>query len=221
MKKTSYYGNSWIGMFACTNNEHTFVPVDSDQKFLDALKGNLQTECTKISIAGSNILGLYIVMNSTGLVVPNVVEEKEVELLKKTGLNVYVSEDIHNANGNNIVVNDKGGIISQRISREEIKKIEDVMGVEMIPLSIAKYSTVGSVCITTNKGFLAHYACTDDGMKVIESALKVPGNKGTMNMVVGFVSLGVIANEKSYVVGELTTAFEMGRLEESLGFLND
>ena len=56
-------------------------------------------------------------------------------------------------------------------------------------------------------------------MDDIKSILKVPGNKGTVNTGTGFVSFGAKANRNGYIVGEATTAFEMGRIEEALGLI--
>ena len=216
----SYYGNAWIGMFAKTNNEITLAPVDASEKLVKAIEEKLETRVLKTLVGGSNILGIYLAMNSNGLILPNVVGEKEIELIKKTGLNVYVSQEKKNAHGNNILVNDKGGLINKNISNEERKNMEDVLGVELVPRDVAKYATVGSACLANNNGFLAHYNTSDEEMAVIGKILKVNGSKGSINYGTGFISLGVITNDHGYVAGEKTSAFELGKVEEALGFLD-
>lgn len=218
-RQTAYSGNSYIGMFAETNNEITLVPLDANEKFRSVIEENLKTKTIPVGVANSNLIGIYIVMNSNGIILPNVVEEEEIRKIKETGLNIYVSKDLHNANGNNIVANDKGGIISIRISDHERRNIADALGVELYPTKIAEHVTVGSSCIANNKGFLSHFRTTEAELQVIEEVLKVKGNVGTINMGTGFVSLGVLANDHSYVIGMETTAFEAGRIEEALGFL--
>ncbi|MFA6530722.1 MAG: translation initiation factor IF-6 [Candidatus Micrarchaeia archaeon] len=217
--KTTYYGNSWIGLFVKSNKSHTIIPVDAMDKITDAAKQSLGTEMVKMLIGGSNLVGLYIAMNSNGAIVPNVTSEEEMQQLKELGINVYRSREHHNAHGNNIALNDKGGIINPSIGWEERKRIADVLGIELVEASIAKYQTVGSCAIATNNGFLAHFGASDDEMKLLESVFKVRGSKGSVNMGTGFVSLGVSANEKGYLVGEQTSAFEMGRIEEALGLI--
>lgn len=206
-------------MFISSNEQTTLLPIDSLGKVEEKLKESLNTEIIRMTIAESNLLGLYVAMNSNGMILPNVTTENEIAQLKKTGLNVYKSNEKHNAHGNNISVNDKGGIINTNISSDERKKIEDVLGVELIPMRIADYATVGSCIYSGNKGFLAHFRTNEQELKEIEDVLKVKGNVGTVNTGTGFVSYGVIANAKGYVVGEATTAYEMGRIEESLGYL--
>ncbi|MBU0586640.1 hypothetical protein KJ780_03940, partial [Candidatus Micrarchaeota archaeon] len=143
MHKTAYYGNQFLGLFYKANNELALVPVDAQDKNIDAVRDALGVECVQTSIAGSNLIGLYTAMNSNGVILPNVTDEKEIAKLKQSGLNVYVSAELNNAHGNNLCVNDKGGIINPRVDSAEKKSMEDVLGVEIVAMSIAKYPTVG------------------------------------------------------------------------------
>ena len=206
-------------MFIKTNNEYTMLPVDSMKKLEDMVQENLKTEIIKTGIADSNLLGVYITMNSSGIILPNVVEEKEVEAIRKTGLNVYISKERHNANGNNIAVNDNGGIVNPHLERSEVKKMEDVLGVELVEMSIAGHTTVGSACLATNNGFFSHFKTGENEMKQLKEVFKVPGNKGTVNMGTGFVSYGIVVNKNGYIAGEASSAFELGRAEEALGLI--
>lgn len=219
MKRIDYFGNPWIGMFVKTNDSFTLIPKDSPGKLENAMEP-LHTDVARVSVGESNLLGIYVALNNNGAVLPNISGENEVKGIKKLGLNVYHSKSRHNANGNNIAVNDKGGIINPNVSRTERKNMEDVLGVELVPMRIAGYSTVGSSCITTNNGFLAHYRASEDEMGEISSALKVSGLKGTVNTGVGFVAFGVVVNSKGYVAGKDTTAFEVGRMVEALGLMD-
>ncbi len=217
--KTAYYGNPWIGMFAKTNDSITMLPLDSMEKFEQAIRESLKTETVKIGMSDANLLGVYVAMNSNGIVLPNIATPEEVLKIKKLGLNVHVSKETHNAHGNNIAVNDKGGIINPHVEPHEAKAISDVLGVELVPLMIAEHTTVGSACLATNTGFLVHFRCSDDEFANIESALKVQGSKGTMNTGTGFVAYGALANKNGYLIGHDTTPFEIGRLEEALGLI--
>lgn len=219
MERASYFGNPWIGMFVKTNDSFTLLPTDSLQKFSDKLAVDLKTKQLKVSIGDSNLIGLYVAMNSNGIILPNITKEEEIAFFKKSGLNVYVSSEKHNAHGNNIALNDKAGIINPSVTNEEIKKMSDVLGVELVPFSIGGYGTVGSACIVTNSGFLAHYKSSEEEVAELKKILKVSGSKGTVNTGTGFVSYGVVVNKNGYVAGEHTTAFELGRLEEALSLI--
>ncbi len=217
--KAAYYGNPWLGMFIRTNDKHTLLPLDSMDKLESLVRERLGTETLRLNISDSNLLGVYVAMNSNGIILPNVAREEDIVKVKGLGLNVYVSADKHNANGNNIAANDRGGIINPYIGKEEAERIGDALGVELVPMTIAGFSTVGSACVATNNGFLAHFRAPDSEMIALRDALKVQGSKGTVNTGTGFVSYGAVANSRGYVVGENTTAFEMGRVEEALGLI--
>jgi len=217
--RCSYFGNPWIGMFVKGNDDVTLIPVDSMDKFDSKIRDNLKTEIVKATLGQSNLIGVYSVMNSNGAVLPNVAVEKEVEIFRKLGLNVYLSKDKRNAHGNNISVNNHGGIINPRIPEGERRRMEDALGVELVSTTLAGYHTVGSSCLSTDKGFLAHFKTTRDELKMLEDVFKVKGEIGTVNTGSGFVSYGIVANSKGYIAGEQTTPFELGRVVQAMDFL--
>jgi len=218
-RSCTYFGNPWIGMFVKSSDSVTLVPVDSPGKLLDAVRSNLKTEVSMVSLGDSNLMGLYIAMNSNGAVLPNITSAEEAAALRRLGLNTYVSEEKSNAHGNNISVNDKGGIINPHIPVEERRRMEDALGVELVPMHVAKYATVGSSCLAGNRGFLMHYGATEDELRSAEEALRVKGARGTVNMGTGFVSFGIVANRAGYIAGEGTSAHELGRAESALGYI--
>ena len=218
-KNISYFGNPYIGLFLRTNETHTLIPLDATENFASEIERFLKTETLSLSIYSSNLIGIYTAMNSSGIILPNMIDRKEAEKLKKLDLNIYLSSFKFNAFGNNFLVNDNAGIANPDIPKTELKKISDVLGIEIVPMTIAKYKTVGAACVATNKGFLVHYACPDEERKELESILKVKGSIGSVNRGTGFIALGVSANSKGYICGESTTAFEMGRIEEGLDFI--
>ena len=218
--RCAYFGNPWIGMFVKGNDDVTLIPVDSMDKLENKAKDNLKTEIVKTTLGQSNLIGVYTAMNSSGAVLPNVADEKEAEVFRKLGLNVYVSKDKRNAHGNNICVNNKGGIINPRIPESEKRRIEDALGVELVSTTLAGYHTVGSSCLSTDKGFLAHFKTTPDELKMLEDVFKVKGEIGTVNTGSGFVSYGVVANSKGYIAGEQTTPFELGRVIQAMDLLD-
>lgn len=206
-------------MFIKTNDKTTLLPLDSMQKVEDAVRESLKTETIKVGISDSNLVGIYVAMNSNGAILPNIASEREVQAIKKSGLNVHVSNERHNAHGNNIAANDRGGIINPNVEKAEAARMADALGVELIPMTVAGFSTVGSAVLATNEGFLAHFKSLDQEIAGISEALHVPGRKGTVNTGTGFVAYGAAVNRNGYIVGEDTTPFEIGRLEEALGLI--
>jgi len=218
-KRVAYFGNSFLRIFAATNNSHTLFPDEAPASFVGKICGALGTKEARCSIGESNLNGIYAAMNSRGIILPCFDGRVAERIRKETGLEVHMSREKMNANGNNICANDKGGIINEHIHSAERKCMEDCLGVELVPMRIGAFTTVGSMCVANNKGFLVHYAASEEELRVLEGIFKVEGMRGTANTGTGFVGVCMLANDYGYVVGEATTAFEMGRVEEALGFL--
>ena len=78
---------------------------------------------------------------------------------------------------------------------------------------------VGSAAVATNKGVLAHPRSSDDELETLDDLFGVNVNVGTINYGTPLVGSGLLANTKGYVAGAETTGPELGRIEETLGFV--
>lgn len=213
------YGNPFIGIFCKTNDSLTLLPKNISAKFNSACEKILKTEIAYVSIADSDLLGIFTAMNSNGIILPQFTYGDEKMKIKKTGLNVSTIEGRYSAVGNNILVNDKACIINPDIDNEDKKRIEDCFDVEVVRRKIGGYSTVGSTCVVTNNGFLAKNDVKDDEIAFLEEFFKVKGGTGTANMGVSFVGLCIVANVSGFIAGELTSGFELQRIMEALSFI--
>lgn len=216
--KTSFYGNPFLGMYARCNDNIAVIPKHTPEKFVPSLS-ELDVKLHQMSVFGSSMIGLYISMNSNGIVLPDCIYDEEFLEFKKLGLNCTKISEINNAIGNNIVANDYGGIINPNISKEDQIKAEECLGVELVPMEIKRYFTVGSVSYATNKGFLSHNDLSDADLKEFESIFKVKGLNGTVNMGSLFVGMGMIANSKGMVIGDLSSGVEINRAEDALDLI--
>ena len=218
--RTSDYGNPFVGISVVCGERFSLLGIPCSPKLEAACSSALGVEVKRAAIDGSGLLGIFCAMNSNGIVIPASASKGERAVLKKLGLNVYAIKGRFSACGNNVAVNDKGAIANPNLPRAEVKEIAECLGVEVVQMRIAGYETVGAMCIATNKGFLAHAKASDEEFAALEGALKVRGSAGTLNTGIPFVRLCGFANSKGYVVGESTTGFEMGRLDEGLAFID-
>ncbi|MEM4348494.1 MAG: translation initiation factor IF-6 [Candidatus Anstonellaceae archaeon] len=216
--KASNFGNPHIGIFAKASEKMVIADISSSPKLLQALS-LLGKEIVQCTFGGMGMVGLFAAFNSNGIVVPPCSTNKEIEPFKKLGLNVAVAQSQFSAAGNNIAVNDFGGIANPMLPKEELKKVQDCLGVEIVQMKIANYFTAGSLVLATNKGFIAHNRATEEQIKELESVLRVPGQNCTLNTGTTFVSLCAIANSQGALFGELSTGFEIGRASEALGLI--
>ena len=214
-RKLSYYGNQFIGIFGRTNNKVTVVPVNASERFYK-ISEHLKTKSVNTMINGSELIGLYMVMNDRcALLSPVVSEQEEFQIkkqLKEEGIEVSVLETKHSAIGNNILVNNTKAVINPRIAEDVAKEIGDLLDVEVMKMKIAGHTTVGSAALATNKGFIAHPEIKEEEFSKLSEFLGLKGGIGTANKGVPYVPLSVISNDNHSVFGEATTGFEIQRI---------
>lgn len=208
--------NPFVGLFFKANDDLVLVPKALGSKFTETIQNTLGTTPVHISISQSDLMGIFVAMNSNGCVVPSFIEDDELAALRKAGLNVAMI-DSHQACGNCILCNDHAAVLHPTISKPEAKKVSDALGVEALAHDLlSKISTVGAVNVVTNKGLLAYNEMPEVELKKLERLFKVKGNVGTCNMGVPFVGMGVVANSKGALVGHATSGFEVQRVYEAL-----
>jgi translation initiation factor 6 len=145
----------------------------------------------------------------------NCLEEELSHLKKSTGLNVDILETKHNAIGNLICVNDKGGIMSPMIPNEFVKKVEDVLGIEVLQKRIAGYHQAGAMVVATSNGGIIHPDTEEDDIKKFSEILGVELEPATINCGTPYLASGILANNKSLVVGTLTNGPELVMLTKA------
>ena len=74
----------------------------------------------------------------------------------------------HNALGNLICVNDKGGVISPIVEKEYIKEIEDTLDIEVVQKRIAGFHQVGAVMKANNHGAVIHPETDEEDIKIFK-----------------------------------------------------
>ena len=199
-----------IGIYTKVNDEFVFIPSGFAKTKAENLAEYLKTKYLVSSVANTRLLGILMVVNNKGMLLPKTCSHQEIQILKKnTDLNVEVLESNHNALGNLICVNDKGGIMSPNIPKNYVKKVEDVMGVEIIQKKVAGYHQVGAMISANSNGGVIHPETDDEDIKTISNILKVNLEPATINGGIPFVSSGILANNKAIVVGTLTSGPEI------------
>ena len=208
--KYDVYRGPNIGLYTVVNDEHVFVPNGFAKTKSKKLSEYLKTDYIFTTMANTRLLGALIVMNNHGMLLPRNCSQWEFDHLKKsTDLNIEILDTKHNALGNLISVNDKGGIMSPMISKEYVKKVQDVLGIEVIQKKIAGYHQVGVMVNATSHGGIIHPETDDDDIKTISNVFGVNLEPATINGGIPYVSSGILANNNAIVVGNLTNGPEI------------
>jgi len=214
-------GNSFLGVFARASDRLTVLPRNAPEKLKRACAEVLKTPVITASISNSSLIGVFCAMNSNGAVLPSTAYESEIKWLKENALNAAVVDDKRSALGNNLLVNDNACLANPSLSKTSLKAVEDCLGVEVVTGTVGGSRIVGSAAVVTNRGLLTRTNVSEEEFSFLEELFKVKGALGTANMGVSFVGLCVIANSHGFVVGEMTTGFEVQRMDEAFGFIGD
>ena len=214
--KYDVYRSPNVGIYTKCNDDFVFLPNGFAASKAKNLSEFLQADYVFTSVANTRLLGPLIVVNNKGMLLPrNCLEEELSHLKKSTGLNVDILETKHNAIGNLICVNDKGGIMSPLIPNEFVKKVEDVLGIEVLQKRIAGYHQDGAMAVATSHGGIIHPNTEEDDIKVFSEILGVELEPATINGGTPYLASGILANNKSLVVGTLTNGPELVMLTKA------
>ena len=208
--KYDVYSGPNIGIFTSVNDKFVFIPNGFAKTKAENLAHYLQTECIMTPVANTRLLGILMVLNNHGILLPKTSSPDEIANLRKcTDLNVKILDTKYNALGNLICVNDKGGVISPIIEKEFIKEIEDVLDIEVIQKKVAGFHQVGAVMEANNLGGIIHPEADEEDIKNFSNVLGVNIEPATINGGIPFVSSGMLANSNAVVVGNLTNGPEI------------
>ncbi len=213
--KSSIQRNPFIGLFLKTNDSLSLAPKRLPQKNAAQLESVLGTRVVELFVNQSPLLGVMLALNNNGVVLPSFADEEEKRLLRKEGLNACVLSSPF-APGNLILANDKGVLASPLLSKKEVAEISDCLGAEVFQQALAGVNTVGSSSVATNKGVLAFNQASEVELKFLKKVFRTHALNGSCNMGVEFNALGVVANSRGALAGELTTGFEVQRIYEAL-----
>ena len=214
MKLLAINGNPLIGLYIRAT-EHTAILGVNDTRVIEALREELEVDVVVTTIAGSELVGALIAANSNGAVVSNLTTAREIDRLSKF-FDVKVVNTKMTCLGNNLCVNDKGGIAHPELDDETLKDIEDALNVNIVKGTIGGIKTVGMAGVVTNRGGLLNPNASDWEIKKINKVMGVEVMTGTVNFGNDMVASSLVANTKGYVVGRDTTGFELGIIEEAL-----
>ena len=215
--KRNINGNSYVGAFSASSEELTLISRGVSTKDESIICETLGTSTFRLAINSSNLIGIYTVLNSNGILLPEMIYDEELDELKQLRSKIQIGtvKSDMNALGNNILANDRIAIINPSFPDTVSKTIEDVLDVEVIRMAIGGYETIGANNILTNKGMVLNNFASEKEIGMAKDLVKNV-SQSTANTGSVFIGLASVANTKGLIVGEDTTGFELARMEEGL-----
>lgn len=213
--RTDFQHDPNIGLYGFATDKYCLVGIN--QKANKKAKTTLGVPLRVTSAMSTALASLFIAGNSTGLAMAKIMEDHEMNPLKKY-FSVLTLETDYTAIGNLILLNDKGIVLSPLL-RKHRDAIKEFFGLPCEISKVAGTVVVGSAAIATNKGCLLHPQAKEAEKKLIEETLQVTADIGTVNFGSPFVKSGIIANSRGLVVSTACSGPELGRITEVFGFV--
>lgn len=213
--KTNFAGDTNIGLYGFATDKYCLAGITGKES--KKVKDVLNVKVINAFLMETPFLSLFAAGNSSGIIVPDIIEKHEIKELKKH-LEVHTLKTKYTCLGNLIVMNDNG-IILAPVFRRKKAEIEKAFSLPAAVTTIGSSNVIGNLAITTNKGCLVTPKIKDKEKKIIEDALNVPVDEGTVSFGSFYVKSGIIANSHGFVVSNRSSGIEMGKINEALGFL--
>ncbi len=218
--RTDFEGDSNVGAFGIATDKFILVSPNMSAKSLDIIEKTFGLPLVQSTVATLDAVGFVAAANSNGIVLPYTVTDEEFAELKRADyLHMDWIDSKMTAMGNIIVTNDRGAICHPSFDSAAVRKIADVLDVEVIRGTVAGLPIVGANTVATNRGAVVHPMATDEEMEVMADLLGVHVEAGTVNRGSPYTRLGVIANTDGMIAGADTTGVELAHISQVLGFV--
>ena len=220
MLRTSVAGSPYVGVFAHASTGCLLVRRDIDDDTTAAIAEELGVESVPITIGGSGTVGALAAGNDHGLVVSSQLTDREREAISDaTDGDVVELPGRINAAGNVVLANNTGAYVHPELNDEAVARVEEALNVPVVRGALGDRQTVGTAAVATNAGVLCHPQSREAEVEILEDHLDAYVDLGTINYGAPLLGSGLLATDEGFVVGEKTTGPEIGRIEDTLGFI--
>ncbi|MFW9935845.1 MAG: translation initiation factor IF-6 [Candidatus Thorarchaeota archaeon] len=215
IQRFDFDGSSNIGAF-CRVTDNWILQAPSNEPTTRGLSELFEKQPITTTVGQSTLVGILTAGNQNGLLVPHTTLDEEVEFLQDT-LNIPIipMKSKLTALGNLILTNDHAALVSTEFSKTDLKIIHDTLGVEVEAKTLAGSDLVGSYCVVTNKGLLAHTDISEEELAWLASFFSVESEIGTINCGVPYISIGLLVTLQAAAAGFETTGPELMRITEA------
>ena len=218
-------GENNIGLLIYANDKFALVPKTTEKKDIEKIQDILKVPCYKVSIAGTPLIGVFLVGTNEKILVPEIIFDKELEELKKIGKEHDTEILVFNTEltclGNNILISGNKALVNPDYREEEIKKLEKVLGIKAEAVTIADVEIIGATAVINHnkKRALVHREALTKDLELIEKTFSVKAETGSVNMGSPYVKSGIVCNKNGFLMGAESGGPEITNADEVLGYL--
>ena len=221
--KLNFHGDPNVGLHGVATDKFCLIGRSAREHEVKEIESALKVPVIQVGLYGTDLIGIFASANSEKVILPEIIYDSELKILreklKKIGVEVEIIKTEHTAFGNNIILNDKAGVVSKIYDKKTFEQIKKAFPkVKFEQMELEGLSVVGSLGAVTARGGLFSPNISEDDIKKIETLFGFEIGLGTVNMGNPFVSSGIIANSNGFIIGSSSSGYEMSRAFESLGF---
>ncbi|HPM85645.1 MAG: translation initiation factor IF-6 [Candidatus ainarchaeum sp.] len=168
--KTNIYSSPLLAVFAKMNNKYAYIPSFASQKEIETIEKEIKVKILKTQQAIGNLIEL----NDNTAIVSKILDEKIVEELKNTGLEILITNiGKSEVTGSSIVTTNKGFLVNPYANKEEIKEISEILKIKggSSTANSGDYLIRNSV-LANSKGMILGEQTTPFEINKIEEALE-------------------------------------------------
>jgi len=213
---TNFNSNPNVGLYGYATDKYCLIGREVPEKLHKQIAEALNVKLIPMTIAGTSLLGVFLNGNNKVLLVPSIVFPQELQLLDKHKIKYKVIDTKFTCLGNNMIITDKAGIISNDYGIRDVKQVSDALGFDVIAAKIASHNTLGSLAVHNKNGMLCHHDILESEAKLLKKILKVEINTGTVNMGNPFIGSGILCNSKGMIIGESSGGPEIVNADQAL-----
>ncbi|MCF7866321.1 translation initiation factor IF-6 [Candidatus Woesearchaeota archaeon] len=222
-KIMSFHNNSNIGLYLFVNDRVLLVGKEVPEDCDKDLEKVFNLPVTRLTIAGASFIGVFITGTNDTLLVPNIIFEDELEILKETGLEIKVIDTKQTCLGNNVIIGKDKLFVNNEFSDSQARKLGESLGLDAEKIKIGGVSAIGSLFVfntETKKGLVGN-DIDDEDFEMLQNKLGYELTPTSVNMGSPYVKSGIVVNKNGFIIGKISGGPEINNAEEGLGFLDD
>ena len=212
-------GSPNVGLYAYATDDYCLIGRGLADEVMDGFKKAFDVPLIEFTLGGSQQVGAYLNGNSKKLLVPSLITEHEIEILKENNIEFEIIETIHTALGNDLIIGETYFFYMPEMEKETVDKIKSILGIDGESLSLKNWDVVGSIAIISSKGGLIQKDVPEDVIEKLGSKLGVEFEVGTVNFGSHVLGGGLVVNAQGMVIGSASAGIEVTNADLAFGFL--
>ncbi len=215
----SFQGNSNVGLYGFATDSFCLVGMNVEDSIVKDIEKVLKVPVHKITICGTNLIGVFITGHEHCLLVPQIAFDSELAVLKKLNIPYSVLPTRLTALNNNILLHKGKAFVNKDFRDKEIELIEKSLQVKARKATIAGLDIVGSLAVFSKDTCIIHDEAESEEIKALEKHFGVAATRATLNMGSPYLRSGIMVNSNGFVVGASSSGIELQNVDRAFGYI--